>query len=292
MTKRDKRFGLSGLALAAAVAAAGFSTPSHACSSEPYMASICVMAWPRNSSFGGGTYVPANGQLMPVSSYTALFSLLGTTYGGDGRTNFQLPDLRGRTIVGAGQYGGTGGPITYNYGQVGGTPNVTLTTLQMPAHMHTLGTGSGRVTVASTLGNMAATTTLAGLSASTTMSGVTATAAGAGLTLNGSTGGNLGTNPSGSSLGTYAGTVRIYSDAAPTVAMKAGSISGNATVTFTGNPTTTISGTPSTSLSGAPAVTVGGNTDVTGASQPVSIMQPYLAMQYYIAAQGLYPTPD
>lgn len=292
MTKRDKRFGLSGLALAAAAAAAGFSTPSHACSSEPYMASICVMAWPRSNSFGGGAYVPANGQLMPISAYNALFSLLGTTYGGDGRTNFQLPDLRGRTIVGAGQYGGTGGPIVYNFGQVGGTPSVTLTTLQMPAHMHTVGTGSGRLNVTSTLGTMAAATTLAGLSASTTMSGVTATAAGAGLTLNASNGGNLGTNPSGSSLGTYAGTVRIYSDAAPSVAMKAGSISGNATVTFTGNPTTTISGTPSTTLSGAPLVTVGGNTDVTGSNQPVSVMQPFVAMQYYIAAQGLYPTPD
>ena len=75
-----------------------------------------------------------NGQLLSISQNTALFSLLGTTYGGDGRTTFALPDLRGRAAVGFGQ-----GPGLSNYtqGEVTGTESVTLTTNQMPAHTHT-----------------------------------------------------------------------------------------------------------------------------------------------------------
>lgn len=267
--------------------------PVQACSSEPYMGSLCVMAWTRNGSFGNGAYLPANGQLLAVNSNTALFSLLGVTYGGDGRTNFKLPDLRGRTVIGAGQYSGAGSATNYVVGQASGTNTVVLTAAQLPVHLHTLGTAVNRVVVTTTLGNMAAATTLSNLNATTSMQGVTATAAGSGLTLNSSAGGNFGSNPSNASLGNYTGTVRIYSDAAPTVAMKSGSIGGTATVSFNGNPSTTISGTPSTTLSGTPGVTVGGNTDATGINNPVlSTISPYLVMTYYIAAQGLYPTPD
>lgn len=73
------------------------------------------------------------GQIINIASNTALFSILGTTYGGNGTTTFALPDLRGRTIVGA----GTGpGLSTYNIGQVGGTESTALTTLTMPGHVH------------------------------------------------------------------------------------------------------------------------------------------------------------
>ncbi len=85
-----------------------------------------------------GTFAPknwayCNGQLIPIAQNTALFSLLGTTYGGDGRVNFGLPDLRGRVAIGAGQ-----GPGLSNYvlGQVAGSETVTLTTANMPAHIH------------------------------------------------------------------------------------------------------------------------------------------------------------
>jgi len=75
-----------------------------------------------------------DGQLLPISSNTALFSLLGTTFGGDGRTTFALPDLRGRSAVGV----GTGpGISTITHGERGGRENVTLTTLNMPSHTHT-----------------------------------------------------------------------------------------------------------------------------------------------------------
>ena len=77
----------------------------------------------------------ANGQLLAISSNDALFSLYGTTYGGDGRTTFALPDLRGRKAIGA----GTGaGLSTYNIGAQGGVENVTLTPGEVPSHSHTI----------------------------------------------------------------------------------------------------------------------------------------------------------
>lgn len=71
-----------------------------------------------------------NGQLLPINQNTALFSLLGTQYGGNGTTTFALPDLRGRASVG---YGGASG---FPIGQVSGTENVTLATSNMPTHTH------------------------------------------------------------------------------------------------------------------------------------------------------------
>jgi microcystin-dependent protein len=86
-----------------------------------------------------GTFAPRNwafcaGQLMSISQNTALFSILGTTYGGNGQTTFALPDLRSRCPVGTGQ-----GPGLTNItlGEVSGTETVTLLTTQMPAHTHT-----------------------------------------------------------------------------------------------------------------------------------------------------------
>lgn len=78
-------------------------------------------------------WLPCNGQLLNINQNAALFSLLGTTYGGNGTTTFAIPDLRGRVAIGMGQ--GTGQP-NYAYGQTGGTANVTLTTANMPAHTH------------------------------------------------------------------------------------------------------------------------------------------------------------
>jgi microcystin-dependent protein len=74
-----------------------------------------------------------NGQLLPISSNTALFSLLGTTYGGDGRSTFALPNLQGSLAVGMGQGPGLS---SYDIGQTGGSPTVTLTTATVPPHQH------------------------------------------------------------------------------------------------------------------------------------------------------------
>lgn len=73
-----------------------------------------------------------NGQLLPINQNQALFSLLGTTYGGDGRVNFALPDLRGRAPL---HYGGNEGIVL---GQRAGSTAVTLTSSNLPAHAHTL----------------------------------------------------------------------------------------------------------------------------------------------------------
>lgn len=99
------------------------------CSDNPYMGSICMTA----ANFCPRGYFPTQGQLLEISQYTALFSLLGTNYGGDGRTTFGLPDLRSRLPVGI----GTGpGLSDIRLGQQGGKEYQTLTLSQLPSHNH------------------------------------------------------------------------------------------------------------------------------------------------------------
>lgn len=88
----------------------------------------------------GFNFAPRNwffchGQLLAIAQFSPLFSILGDTYGGDGRTTFALPDLRGRVIVGAGSGPGLS---PYTLGQKGGQETVTLTTDQIPSHTHSL----------------------------------------------------------------------------------------------------------------------------------------------------------
>ncbi len=92
---------------------------------------------PRNWAF-------CNGELLSISAYESLYSLLGTTYGGDGRTTFALPDLRGRIPLSPGQ-----GPnlSNYNPGNKGGSETVTLTTSQIPSHTHQLKASSEDATL-------------------------------------------------------------------------------------------------------------------------------------------------
>ena len=96
----------------------------------------------------GGNFAPrqfayCDGQLLPISSNTALFSLLGTIYGGDGRTTFALPDLRGRVPM---HQGNGPGLSTRPLGQKGGQETIVLNLLEIPSHNHqTTGTVSGTV---------------------------------------------------------------------------------------------------------------------------------------------------
>ena len=99
---------------------------------------------PFGFNFAPRGWTLCNGQLLAISSYTALFSLLGTTYGGDGRTTFGIPDLRGRSIVHPGNGPGLS-PISW--GQRAGAETVTLTTNHMPAHTHGPGNLTGVVGV-------------------------------------------------------------------------------------------------------------------------------------------------
>lgn len=86
-----------------------------------------------------------NGQTLSISQYAALFSLLGTTYGGNGTTTFQLPNLEGRAPI----HQGNGGGGTYVMGEAAGSPTVTLLASQMPQHSHPVNA------VTSTSGNVA-----------------------------------------------------------------------------------------------------------------------------------------
>jgi len=96
---------------------------------EPFLGQLMVTA----ATFCPRGWAAANGQILSISQNTALFSLLGTTYGGDGITTFALPDLRGRTAINTGQGPGLSG---YTLGETGGTEVHTLTTNEMPAHTH------------------------------------------------------------------------------------------------------------------------------------------------------------
>jgi microcystin-dependent protein len=98
---------------------------------EPFIAEIMMFA----GNFAPRGWALCDGQLLSVSSNAALFSLLGTTYGGDGRTTFALPDLRGRTAI----HPGSGpGLSTRRLGERGGSETTTLSISQMPAHNHTI----------------------------------------------------------------------------------------------------------------------------------------------------------
>ena len=95
-----------------------------------------------------------NNALLPIAQNTALFSLLGTNYGGDGQTNFAVPDLRGRIPI----HQGTG-PTLSNYaiGQTGGSETVALTSDQMAAHFHLVAASTAAGTSISPAGNVPAT---------------------------------------------------------------------------------------------------------------------------------------
>src|SRR5689334_18622124 len=94
--------------------------------SEPFMGEIKI--FPLN--YAPRSWAMCNGQLLPINQNQALFSLLGTTYGGNGQTNFALPDLRGKAPL----HFGNG----FSLGQQGGEYAHTLTTSEMPQHLHTL----------------------------------------------------------------------------------------------------------------------------------------------------------
>ena len=98
---------------------------------EDYVGEISMFA----GNFAPKGWEFCHGQILPISQNTALFSLLGTTYGGDGMTTFALPDLRGRSPIGAGMGPGLS---TYGLGQTGGKETATELTSQTPVHAHTL----------------------------------------------------------------------------------------------------------------------------------------------------------
>lgn len=260
----------TGLLFAAAIA--GVSGSACACDSAQaaYISSVCIMAGPPLRL--EGLHV-ADGSSLPFNQNVALFALIGYSYGGTQGQSVKLPDLRGRFVLGAGtsDYG-----VTYAAGSKGGTATVTLTSNQMPAHVHTMNGRAG-----------------AGVSGNVDLSNVTAvatvdlpfTADASKLVLNGTNANATTTTPGGAALAIPVSPAgKIYGATAPATPMAAGSITG----TLKG----TINGTVPVNLKGQGVTTVqmSGTTDVAGAGQPVSIMPPYVAMTYYIVTQGIFPT--
>lgn len=206
-----------------------------ACSSDPMLAGMCVFA----GNFAPRGWALAQGQLLAISSNQSLFALLGTTYGGDGRTTFALPDTRGRALIGAGN-----GPGLSNYslGQRGGVETVTLNITHMPSHSHT-STTSIENTV--------------DITGAATLMGTTAVADS-----------NV---PSGKTLAkTKDNWQRIYSNVAPSVEMHPGSVTFNATGEVS-----------------SAAITTLGNT---GGNQAHENRMPYIAVNWIIALQGIFPS--
>lgn len=119
------------LSLACAIAlpliAAG---PAGACGSDPYIGEICVFGY----TFCPMGYLPADGRTLPIDQNAALYSLYGTSFGGDGMRSFNLPDLRGRAVVGTGLTPGSGSMV--QLGQTRGAEQVALTINNMPIHSH------------------------------------------------------------------------------------------------------------------------------------------------------------
>jgi microcystin-dependent protein len=115
---------------------------------EPFLSETRIMSF----NFAPRGWAMCNGQLLPINQNQALFSLLGTTFGGDGRINFALPDLRGRTPIHVGN--------GHTLGEKGGAQSHILTTAELPTHTHFLnGTNQAVTTNVPTSGNSLGNTT-------------------------------------------------------------------------------------------------------------------------------------
>jgi microcystin-dependent protein len=117
--------------------------------SEPFLGEIRMFAF----NFAPKGWAQCNGQLLPINQNTALFALLGTTYGGDGQTTFALPNLQSRVPIHQGQGGGLS---SYIMGEPTGVETVALTASQMPVHTHLVQCNTGGGNQASPSGNLPA----------------------------------------------------------------------------------------------------------------------------------------
>jgi microcystin-dependent protein len=123
--------------------------------SEPFLGQITVFPY----TFPPNGWADCSGQLLPIAQNTALFSLLGVQYGGDGRTTFGLPDLRGRIPLGQGQLTGGG---NYAMGETDGVEAVTLGIPTMPQHTHALNAATASGTTNNPAGMVLATPQVGG----------------------------------------------------------------------------------------------------------------------------------
>jgi len=124
-----KSVAFSSMSILALAATFSGAPNSAAAGGNPYIGDIMAVG----ETFCQRGWISAEGQLLPISNYTTLFSLIGTTYGGDGRVTFAVPDLRGRHAMAQGRGPGLSTRIE---GNVFGNETVTLNSTQMPSHNH------------------------------------------------------------------------------------------------------------------------------------------------------------
>ncbi|MBZ9612375.1 phage tail protein [Rheinheimera maricola] len=224
------------LTVSLAVSASVVSGKVNACSIDPMLGSMCVFA----GNFAPRGFALAQGQLLSISQNTALFSILGTTYGGDGRTTFALPDTRGRALIGAGH----GSGLSFiTLGQMSGQETTTLTLNQMPQHNHSASTNVQLLNMDSS----ASTAVLKGLAAMSNSN-----------------------TPTGRVLANSPGRDNIYSDGAPNVELNPESIELNINLDMLFDSSTTVG--------------------LAGGNQSFSVRDPYLAINWVIALEGIYPS--
>lgn len=134
--------------------------------SNPYIGEIRMVGF----NYAPQGWALCNGQLLSIAEYTALFQLLGTTYGGDGQNTFALPNLQGRIPFHQGN--------SYVIGQIAGSETATLTTTQLPAHTHPLAASSSAGTQATPTGGYWAQSSLGAYSTEAAANSMAATAIG------------------------------------------------------------------------------------------------------------------
>ncbi|XKH39010.1 phage tail protein [Azospirillum doebereinerae] len=227
-------------------------------------------------------YQLCQGQLVTVQQYEALYSLMGFTFGGNGSSNFNLPNLQGRTPIGTGILNAT----QYTLGNAGGTQATTLSLTNMPAHTHSAsftGTGGGSGTPASASGSVT-------LSVAGSLSGAQATGTIAPKALSTQISGGVNLpNATNNAIGRVsASSATFYTPNASDVPLQ----NTDATLTVSGGSITgSATGTVTLPVSGGGGGITGGIVSIgpTGSGLPFSTMQPYLAMSFIIAMNGLYP---
>lgn len=281
---------LSAIAAAVTLTVAPKTAAACAESGSIYIGTVCMTA----ANYCPDGYVEAQGQLLQINQYNALYSLVGTTYGGDARNTFGIPDYRGRSPVGL----GTGPGLTVvQFGEKRGVETVTLTQAQMPAHTHTAtfvpatsGTGP---TQKITVGPFSGTgLTISGLNVTATPNNLTATTKGT-VTLANNVGNGTNT-PAAGNVFTSAGTgAKVYAAATGSdfalggTQTFTGPVTGTISTSVTGG---TVSGTPTIPQFSFDVPTGGSVTNANaGSSQPATNIPPQQAIRTCVALNGLYP---